>query len=239
MLKAWLNFFRVVNLPTVPGDVLVGASIVLYWGDFSTLSLCHIQVILAASIASIFLYLFGLADNDIVGATATTDSNRPIPKGEISLTAARLARGFCLFVVLLVGSLMNLQANWWIAAFLLLVCSVVYNRTKWCVVMGLCRGLNVFCGACALGLCDVHLSVLVLAVAVIWTLYIAAVTKYSKGEDMDPEKKHRVGFLIGALVYLQILALLVFRVDALLLTGAALLIILRLMKRLLPGVSAS
>ena len=71
------------------------------------------------------------------------------------------------------------------------------------------------------------------------TIYIAAVTWYSTGEELDPAKKRRVGFLIGAIVYLQLIALLIFRVNPLLLTGAALLVILRLLKRFLPGVSAS
>ena len=55
-----------------------------------------------------------------------------------------------------------------------------------------------------------------------------------------------LGLLIGAIVYLQLVALLLAYVVApaavtrnLLLTGAGLLVVLRLMKRLLPEVSAS
>ena len=70
-------------------------------------------------------------------------------------------------------------------------------------------------------------------------LYISLVTLYSEGEETDPAKKRRVGFLVSAIVYLQLIALLIFRVDPLLLTGAALLVVLRLMKRFLPEVSAS
>ena len=77
------------------------------------------------------------------------------------------------------------------------------------------------------------------ACVAVWTIYIAFVTWYSAGEETDPEKKRRVGFLIGAIVYLQLIVLLIFRVDPLLLTGAALLVVLRLMKRVLPEVSAS
>jgi len=83
-------------------------------------------------------------------------------------------------------------------------------------------------------------------VAVAWTLYITVVTKFSEGEDADPAKRHRVGLLIGALVYLQLGALLFFYLMApclalrnLLLVGAGLLIVLRLMKRAFPKVSAS
>ena len=56
---------------------------------------------------------------------------------------------------------------------------------------------------------------------------------------MDAAKKRRVGFLVGTIIYLQLIALLVFRVNPLLLAGAALLVVLRLMKRFLPEVRAS
>lgn len=239
MIKPWLRFFRVVNLPTVPGDVLVGAAALLSNGLQKPAGLV---AIVAACVASAFLYLFGLADNDIVGAKA--DKGRPIPDGQISTRAARIARGFCLFGALIVGTLANLSPAWWIAAFALVLAIVVYNRTKWCLLMGLCRGLNVWCGGVAMTLCNFRGipgegRFALFCAAVIWALYIAVVTKYSAGEETDPVKKRRVGFLIGALVYLQLIALLIFRVDSLLLTGAALLAVLRLMKRLLPGVSAS
>jgi len=257
----WLRFFRVVNLPTVPGDVLVGAAAVI-WGslDYNTTAVCaSVKAIVAACFTSIFLYLFGLADNDIVGAKKDGSGIprakraakqalcgvRPIPAGEISLGAARIARGICLFAVMIAGASANLPPFWWIAAFLLAVVIVIYNRTKWCFAMGLCRGLNVVCGGVAIltgfsgltGLC---------VTGILWIAYITFVTKYSEGEDADPAKRRRVGFLIGALVYLQLGALLFFYLQSpclalrnLLLVGAGLLILLRLMKRIFPRVSAS
>lgn len=238
-MKAWLRFFRVVNLPTVPGDVLVGAAAVIANGLQKSAGSVAIA---AACIAGVFLYMFGLADNDIVGAK--TDTGRPIPDGQISIRAARIARGFCLFGALISGAIANLPPAWWITAFVLAVAVVIYNRTKWCFLMGLCRGLNVWCGGVAVALCNFRGipgegRLALFCAAMIWALYIAAATKYSEGEEMDAAKKRRVGFLIGAIVYLQLIALLVFRVDPLLLTGAALLVVLRLMKRFLPEVSAS
>ena len=254
-MKAWLRFFRVVNLPTVPGDVLVGAAAVcasLTSGKDSA------SPLVAVCVASVFLYMFGLADNDIVGAK--TDEGRPIPDGRISMRAARIARGFCLFGALIVGAAVNLPPGWWIAAFVLAVTVVIYNRTKWCLLMGLCRGLNVVCGGfsvCAPRIApasqlaslggysltsgkDSASPLLWMSVcAVVWTLYIAVVTKYSEGEEMDAAKKRRVGFFIGAIVYLQLIALIAFPVKPFLIAGAVLLIALRLMKRFLPGVSAS
>jgi len=232
MLKAWLRFFRVVNLPTVPGDVLVGAAMV---------DVARPLPVATACLTSVFLYLFGLADNDIVGAGK--DKDRPIPDGQISLRAARVARGLCLFAALVVASLANLPSLWWITAFALAVAIVIYNRTKLPALMGVCRGLNVGCGCAATG---VAFPLGVSICMAVWTLYIAAVTKYSEGEETNPEKRQTVGLLIGAIVYLQLGALLVAYVLAptaatrnLLLAGAGLLIVLRLIKRSLPGVNAS
>ena len=111
--------------------------------------------------------------------------------------------------------------------------------------MGLCRGLNVLCGG-TVAFCasltsgeDAASPLMWLGVCVaVWTVYIAAVTKYSEGEEMDAAKKRRVGFLVGAIVYLQIIALLLFQSGIVILVGV-LLIMMRLMKRLLPEVSAS
>lgn len=239
---AWLKLFRVVNLPTVPGDVLVGAASVLCWGADATISSRYAQVIAAASLASVFLYMFGLVDNDIVGAKG--DRGRPIPDGEISIGAARIARGLCLFAALIVGAAANLQSDWWIASFLLAMSVVIYNRTKLSLFMGLCRGLNVLSGAVVVGMCGIELAALALVAPLVWTLYITVVTWYSTGEENDPDKKRRVGLLVGGIVYLQLAALIYLTMKGasvmpLLVTGAVLLVVLRLMKRLLPRVSAS
>ncbi len=238
----WLRLFRVVNLPTVPGDVLVGAGLMSFfsWRMPSPAQLC------CAAAASVFLYMFGLVDNDIVGAKG--DKGRPIPDGEISIGAARLARGLCLFAALIAASTGNLPRFWWPTALALAVSIVVYNRMKWSVFMGLCRALNVVCGVASVEIVatqdDEWLAYPVAVVAGLWFLYIWAVTKYSEGEEIDPGKKRLVGMFVGGIVYLQLLVLIVITLaDAsampLLVAGAVLLVLLRLMKRLLPRVSAS
>ena len=247
-MKAWLRFFRAVNLPTVPGDVWVGAVAVWFGADI----ICDYGAALFnATIASVLLYMFGLADNDIVGAE--TDEGRPIPDGQISLRAAWIARAACVIGAIAVGlapdpvALKPLPWMWWPVAFALLLSVVVYNRTKSWALMGICRGLNVACGgAVAISSCaslasgqETASPLLWLGVCVVvWTIYIAAVTKYSEGEEMDAAKKRRVGFLIGAIVYLQIIALLCFQSGIVVLVGV-LLVAMRLMKRFLPEVSAS
>ena len=242
---AWLRLFRVVNLPTVPGDVLVGAAL---WPCFAGLGLSVSRTAVLVG-ASVFLYLFGLVDNDIVGAK--TDKGRPIPDGEISLGAARLARFLCLAVLIGVALGFGLPGLWWPMAFSLLVAVVLYNRTKWSFLMGVCRALNLGCGVVAANTVYSGDAALLLgpaaAVCVIWFAYIWAVTWYSTGEENDPEKKRRVGALVGGIVYLQLTALLVLTLAfpqvammrPLLIAGAVMLILLRLFKTVLPKVSAS
>lgn len=254
----WLRFFRVVNLPTVPGDVLVGAAAAMAaWSAPMTPRLAG--AVAAACVASVFLYLFGLADNDIAGARS--DADRPIPRGEISLGAARLARALCWAFALAAGAVGRLSPLWWATALVLLVVIVVYNRTKDWFLMGVCRGLNVICGVGAAAglvaqanptnwppvlsiLADGETLLYAGSAALIWTLYVAGVTKYSEGEETQPGRKATVGFLIGALVYLQLVALVAFALQepssrGLLIAGAALLVLLRVLKRALPKVSAS
>ena len=242
---AWLKLFRVVNLPTVPGDVLVGAAL---WPCFAGLGLSASRTAALVG-ASVFLYLFGLVDNDIVGAK--TDKGRPIPNGEISLGVACLARFLCLAAAIGVALGFRLPGLWWPMAFSLLVSVVLYNRTKWSFLMGVCRALNLGCGVVAANTVysmDAALLLEPAAVAcVIWLAYIWAVTWYSKGEENDPEKKRRVGALVGGIVYLQLTALLVLTLmfpqvaamRPLLIAGAVMLVLLRLFKTVLPKVSAS
>jgi len=241
-LMAWLKLFRVVNLPTVPGDVLVGAALMscCSWRAIS------MGLVASAAAASVFLYMFGLVDNDIVGAKG--DKGRPIPDGDISIGAARFARGLCLFAALVVASLGNLPRFWWPAALALALSIVVYNRTKWSFLMGLCRALNVVCGVASVEIVccegDARLAYPVAVVAGLWLLYIWAVTKYSEGEEDDPAKKRLVGMFVGGIVYMQLLVLIVVTMrDAgsipLLVVGAVLLVVMRMAKRLLPRVSAS
>ncbi len=242
----WLRLFRVVNLPTVPGDVLVGAalaagfSLKIAEGFFSNVAY--------AALASVFIYMYGLVDNDIVGARS--DADRPIPNGEISLGAARFARGLCLIAVLATGIFAKLPHPWWSFAVILLVLVVLYNRTKWSFLMGLCRGTNVLCGALAGCVPVTSLShkfisnSVMLLVSMLWIVYITFVTKFSEGEEDNPGKKKLVGFLIGCIVYLQLMMLIILsisdaRVTPLMIAGGILLVLLRVFKRVFPTVSAS
>jgi len=252
-VEPWLRFFRLVNLPTVPGDVLVGVAAVAAFegGDVAGWAM------VAACAASCMFYLFGLADNDIVGAA--TDLGRPIPDGEISMRRARAARAACmsLGIVALAASgamvhSMNSGCGTWLSlAFPSALCLVsaiyLYNRTKHYVLMGLCRGFNVMLGAttalCATGGTNASVTAAA-AAALVWTIYISAVTRYSEGEETNPVRKRRTGILVGGIVYLQLAALVAFSVlggpvNNLLVAGAALLLARRILIVALPKVSSS
>ncbi len=250
----WLRLFRVVNLPTVPGDVFVGAAAAFagetgYGGGFSQVwmaAFVHASVWWAAG-ASVFLYMFGLAQNDIMGVK--TDKGRPIPDGEISMDSALAAATACIGGALFCayrGGLFDggfFGDSWLRYASSLLVSITLYNRFKKWWLMGACRGLNVMLGAAAVG----GVGMRPMLVAVLWWLYISLVTLYSEGEEADPEKKRRVGMLVGGVVYLQLAALIAFAlafpqvaaIRTLLVAGAGMLILLRIFKAAFPRVSAS
>lgn len=237
----WLRLFRAVNLPTVPGDVLVGGAAVTAFAAQTADGL--MKSLACAAAASVAFYMFGLADNDLAGMRR--DSSRPIPEGLVSPLAASLARALCLLTGCAFGAYAGLPLSWWAASSLLLICIVSYNRTKVSFLMGLCRGLNVLCGTAALSSAvGVPGGAFALAAAAVWTVYIAFVTGYSAGEENDPAKKRKVGLLIGGIVYLQLIALMISalidpRTVLLLAAGGALLVLLRIARRMLPGVSAS
>ena len=242
MTHSWSRLFRVVNLPTVPGDVLAGVASFSLAGDG-----CAWRPVAWAAGISVLIYMFGLVDNDLVGAR--TDVGRPIADGEIPVRTASVVRLLLMAAPPALALVAGLPREWYSPALLLMLTIMIYNRTKSALAMGCCRGLNVGCGAAvACGCTDaVWLDWRLappFAVAAAFALYIAAVTRYSEGEEADPVRKARVGILIGSHVYLQLVVLIVFALLVpstlpLLVAGAVLLVALRILKHTLPEVSAS
>ena len=174
----WLRFFRVVNLPTVPGDALAGAALAMAFLPETF----PVSLAIAASVSLLFLYMAGVADNDVAGAD--TDVNRPVPLGEISLLQARIASFVCWLLSLGIALFMSFPVAWHVVFSVLTLLIVAYNRLKIPLLMGLCRGLGVASGMCAVAKsAPLQVSVLApLAIVVFgWTLYIASVTKLSEG----------------------------------------------------------
>lgn len=207
MFRPWLKFFRLPNLPTAPGDALAGAAmgVALTGGD--------VRRALAAGGAALFFYMYGLADNDVVGAKVDEQNapDRPIPRGEISLQAAKIARSNCLFFALILGALFDLPPAWWISAVALTALICLYNRVKNKWVMGLCRGLSLFCGVAAVARPSVLSNeawkmaghspewtvAALVAMLLGWILYIAAVTKISEGEEAASEGLGKWRYALG------------------------------------------
>ena len=180
-MSAWLRLFRVQNLVTVPGDVLVGAAA---GGGLVAANASRLALLCAASVC---LYLYGLVDNDLVGAK-TDPKSRPLAAGEISLGAARTARTLCLCLAVLA---LYFGRGPFLVLVALTVAIQVYNRTKNPLLMGAARGLNVLLGGPAW------------IAAAIWLAYIAGVTKFSERETVDPTNEKKVAALVYGLLGLQ------------------------------------
>ena len=223
-MKAWFEFFRLPNLPTAPGDALAGAAFLL--AALPEVFSATPERILAAGGAAMFFYLFGLADNDIVGLAFDREHApmRPLPRGAISLGAARLARVFCLIAAAACGGCARLPLVWWCVAAALVGMICLYNRVKGTIFMGLCRGLSLLAGGASVyrpgtvrlpvvfTVGDPGLSVVVGAfalafVALGWTLYIAAVTKLSEGEECASEGLGNRRYVLGLAAFVPLLAL--------------------------------
>ncbi len=223
-LEAWCQFFRLPNLPTAPGDALAGAALIA--GGFPEMFGGRPLSALAAGGAAFFFYLFGLADNDIVGAAsdAALAPERPIPRGALSLGAARVARALCLLSAFLCGAAAHLPFVWWGIAGMLVGTILWYNRRKSALLMGASRALSLICGGvalvpagtplrCLVVMCAgdpgvtliVAWCVLVLA-ALGWALYIAAVTKLSEGEDKASEGLGNRRYLLGLSAFVPLAA---------------------------------
>lgn len=217
----WLRFFRMPNLPTVPGDALAGAAFMMPTGD-ATLPLAF-----AAAVGVLFMYMFGLADNDLVGRrTGTVNApDRLIPRGEISYAAAMVAMCACLFAAWflptwIVGQVSPgtpLPISWTVSMTVLFGCVYAYNRLKWRWLMGLGRGISVMCGGLAAWVPDVHpytrnllhesvyLFIALCVLAMGWAAYIESVAKLSEGKERSSEGLGNRRFPLGLTAFLPLL----------------------------------
>ena len=218
----WLRFFRVPNLPTAPGDALAGAAFMMPTGD------AQLPQAFAAAVGVLFMYMYGLADNDLAGACtdAVNAPERPIPRGEISPRAAIAAMFACLLAAcqlpnVIVGIAQpgaRMPFAWSVTTALLVCCIYAYNRLKRAWLMGTCRGLSVMCGGAAVWVPEFHpyahellpeslsllLSLVVLAMG--WAAYIESVTKLSEGEERPSEGLGNRRYLLGLSAFMPLLA---------------------------------
>lgn len=197
-MRPWFTFFRLPNLPTAPGDAIAGMAIALMAPN-GTFSFATFFPCLMASLAALFMYMGGLADNDIVDSEQDRESNpsRPIPSGQISMDQARTARLICLLAPFPIGFFANLSLPWFITMACLLSVILLYNRTKdntfWfsSIAMGMCRGLSLVAGALSATEATWDLAKVLLIPFFAWTAYVASLTilAYHESDAKAPVPK--------------------------------------------------
>jgi 4-hydroxybenzoate polyprenyltransferase len=207
-LRPWFRLFRLPNLLTVPSDPLAGFLL----ATAGQLGPKQMMPLFSAMGASLFLYLFGLAVNDIIDVEIDREERpeRPLPAGEITLPQARMAAIAAALSGLNVALFAGKSAL--IVAALLAVTILLYNgKLKalpllGALSMGLCRGLSLLLGMAAAQpewLTRTPEAPLLPAgiAAVALTLYVAAFTALARHET-DPEKPMGFGRWVPFLVLL-------------------------------------
>lgn len=176
-IAAWLRLLRLPNLLTVPGDPIAG-----YLLAAGTAAAVDARLVYLVLVALLF-YAAGLIMNDVVDmATDRAERpDRPLASGRIDARVARTAAVACLVAGLALAraagpaSLLTALA---LAAAIALY-NVLFKATALGpLAMGLCRGLSVLLGA---SLANVA-APLVLAAAVVSTMYVAALTLLARHE---------------------------------------------------------
>ena len=179
-MKAFLSLTRPANLVTAIADVLAGMAIAGHFSDPAP----DAAPIGWLCLATVGLYGGGVVFNDVFDANldAVERPERPIPSGVVSKRAA-IGLGSALLVIGVGASfLVNRTAG--SLAIGIAVASLVYdrfgkhNKLLGPLNMGLCRGLNLL-----LGVGILPDQVIPWAwVGLIPIVYIAAVTRISRGE---------------------------------------------------------
>lgn len=182
--RAWLQLVRLPNLFSVPGDVLAGA----FFAAAVTGSVLSASALALAALASLCLYAAGLIDNDLVELEEDRRDRpgRPLPSGRISRKAALAVEAVLFAIPLVLAASGILPEPWGVIPPVLIAAILVYNRVKamapWAgfILMGFCRGLNLFAGATLIS--DKDAALPVVAVALCWGLYVAALTAFASHE---------------------------------------------------------
>ncbi|MBC2840215.1 UbiA-like protein EboC [Robiginitalea sp. SC105] len=232
-IMGYLQLMRLPNLPTAAADVLAGGAIagvsLQLDGPFNLPDLA--PALFGLILASVFLYAGGVVLNDVFDADvdARERPERPIPRGAVSRSRAAFFGGGLLLLGVVAASMVRMESGY-IAAMLAAAILLYDSYAKSSdflgpLVMGVCRGFNLWLG----------ISILPIAGAgsYLWVpvVYIFAVTTISRGEVYGGNKKalilaalmyviaiFGVGILVGAettrfwfsLPFLALLALMVF-----------------------------
>lgn len=226
-IAPWLTFFRLPNLPTAPGDAFAGAAIALAVTCGAEAApvldgMACARILISGAVA-LFLYLFGLADNDIVGyeVDCTQAPKRPLPAGEITLSQAKWARGICCWVAGVLGIGGGFSTCWWIGVVVLALLIGAYNRYKdrsqcfGLLSMGLCRGLSLLVGALVFvpATWDGRYGFAVGLAVVGWVGYIASVTALAAQEHRARQGLSKARYFPGLTLFIPLFALPVYPME--------------------------
>ncbi|MBT3294916.1 MAG: UbiA family prenyltransferase [Verrucomicrobia bacterium] len=174
-LRAWLQLIRLPNLLTVPGDPLAGACLALAIQGGGRLTPA-----LMVGAASLAFYTAGLIINDCCDLKEDRRQrpDRPLPSGHVARGHALGAS--LLLIVLALGLAWRVNplsgATAGALSGMILLYNLLLKRSPLpgALAMGLCRGLSLLLGATAVG--TGRPGGMVLAAALLLTLYISAVT---------------------------------------------------------------
>lgn len=195
---AWLKLLRFPNIFTLCADVLMAWFLVQTAFPISGLPQ-FLAAFCVAGVSSGLLYWAGMVLNDVHDYEEDCElrPERPLPSGEITRERARRV-GFLLlglgFIGMFAASFWSFSLGWtMLCVVLLTLCVFAYNtrlKNTWFgpVLMGLCRGLNVFTlmSFAPLKLWLPLMPGLVM-VPLALAVYICGVTLYSRGEtERDP-----------------------------------------------------
>lgn len=205
ILHGWLELIRPPNLFTVPGDILAGASL-------SRINADGVYLVFPVLVISLFLYISGLILNDYCDREIdrVERPQRPIPSGSVhpraALVSSQILIGTALCLAYLAGGgmttfsfhppsffLYHRGPVFW-AALSIVLLIFLYNGPGrkvpllGFIILGLCRGCNLFLGA-SIGARP--LSGLVLAGAGVEILYIVSVSAIAVHETRGQPTKLR------------------------------------------------
>lgn len=187
--RGFFQLVRVFLTPSAPADSLVGWALASTLASSGTTGDSFADSRLgAALLASVFLYWYGMASNDLFDAPRdrTRAPSRPIPAGRVSLKEAARASA--------VLALLSLAAAAWARALVpaagVVVLATLYNAggkripVAGNLLMGGCRAGNLLLGAVAAGSFRFALEhPSLLTAAGILGLFVAALTAVSVLED--------------------------------------------------------
>lgn len=209
-LLGYAKLTRPANLPTAMADIMAGSSIsgltFLFASDTSLNGPAFLNLTLLV-VSSIFLYAGGVVLNDVFDfkIDQIERSERPIPKGEVSLKGASLFGSGLLLSGIALSFFVNHLSG--IIAVILALTIILYDSfsKKYQFLgplnMGLCRALNLILGMSVFG------EIFHWMYAVIPLLYIFAITLISRGEVYGQNKKHIIwaGLLYAMVIFMVLM----------------------------------